>query len=535
MLSGYNTVSFARPWRPITHSTAARRRWPVEEDAMSDSIGSNRLRRAAEARLTENRESGGAVSDEADLPRLVHELQVHQIELEMQKEELLRAKEALEAERTNYFDLYNQAPVGYLTLDEQGFIKQANLTVATLLGIDRSALIEQPLSSLIFKEDAARYAQYERQLIESGKSRKHLTCELRIMKRYGSPFWANLAASAVQSDHVAADGAAVFSIVLTDISERKQAEEALRERNEFFHLIAQNVADFIAVLDRDGRRLYNSPSYLQFFGGVKELKGSDSLADVHPDDRERVTRIFRETVQTGLGHEIVYRLLIADGRVRDMESHGSVVKDSQGQVVRVVVVSHDITERKQLEDQVRQLAFHDALTKLPNRRLLYDRLSQSMAASARSGSHGAVMFLDMDNFKRLNDSHGHAVGDLLLIEVAERLKGCVREMDTVARFGGDEFVVMISELETDKEESIQEARGIAEKILSALSEPYQLIIRTAGKAELTVEHRCSVSIGVMLFIDHVASQGDILKWADRAMYQAKAAGRNAIRFFDSDS
>ena len=149
-----------------------------------------------------------------------------------------------------------------------------------------------------------------------------------------------------------------------------------------------------------------------------------------------------------------------------MESHGSVVNDNQG--VRVVVVSHDITERKQLEDQVRQLAFHDVVTKLPNRRLLHDRLSQSMAASARSGCHGAVMFLDLDNFKRLNDSHGHTVGDLLLIEVAERLKSCVREMDTVARFGGDEFVVMISELALDKAASVQEARGIAEKIRSAL-------------------------------------------------------------------
>ena len=497
---------------------------------MSDSFDSTRLHHAAEARLTTGRGPGGAINGEADLSRLVHELQVHQIELEMQKEELLRAKEALQTERANYIDLYDHAPVGYLTLNEQGFIQQANLTVANMLGMDRSELIKQPFSSLIFKEDAGRYAQYHEQLVESERSARRPACEVRLMKRDGAPFWANLAASTVESKQVAE-----ARVVLTDISERKQAEEALHEQNEFFHLIAQNVADFIAVLDRDGRRLYNSPSYLQFFGGSRELRGSDSLADVHPEDRERVSRIFRETVQTGQGHQIGYRLLIADGAARDMESHGSVVKDSQGQVVRVVVVSHDITERKQLEEQVLQLAFHDALTRLPNRRLLHDRLNRSMAASARSGRHGAVMFLDLDNFKRLNDSHGHAVGDLLLIEVAERLKGCVREMDTVARFGGDEFVVMISELELDKDESTLEARGIAEKIRSALSEPYRLLVRSAGKAESIVEHRCSVSIGVMLFVDHEASQGDILKWADRAMYQAKEAGRNAIRFFGSDS
>ncbi len=501
---------------------------------MNESHDSNPMRHAAEARLSENRTADGEAKDDIGLSRLVHELQVHQIELEMQKEELFRAKEALQVERANYIDLYDQAPVGYLTLNAQGFVQQANLTVAKLLGIERSDLVDQPFSGLIFKEDAGRYAQYHQQLVESGESARRLACELRIMKRNGSPFWASLAASTPDPAHVAGD-AMVVRIVLTDISERKQAEEALRERNEFFHLIAQNVADFIAVLDRDGRRLYNSPSYLQFFGGSRELQGSDSLADVDPDDRERVSQVFRDTVQSGQGHQISYRLMIADGSARYMESHGSVVKDGQGLVVRVVVVSHDITERKQLEEQVLQLAFHDALTKLPNRRLLYDRLNQSMAASARSGCNGAVMFLDLDNFKRLNDSHGHAVGDLLLIEVAERLKGCVREMDTVARFGGDEFVVMISELELDNDQSALEARGIAEKIRSALSEPYRLIVKSAGKTELIVEHRCSVSIGVTLFVDHEASQGDILKWADRAMYQAKEAGRNAIRFFGSES
>jgi len=505
---------------------------------MTDTFDPNRLRHAAEARAKIIREAVGTVGDVADMPRLLHELQVHQIELEMQNEELLRAKEFLQVERANYFDLYDQAPVGYLSLDKQGNILQANLTVANLLGMERSDLIARPFSGLIFKGDAGRYAQYHRQIVESGKSARRLACELRIVKRHGTPFWASLAASAAASDESATDVGAntmVVRMVLTDINERKAAEDALRNQNEFFHLIAQNVADFIAVLDREGRRLYNSPSYQHFFGGCRELRGTDSLADVHPDDRERVSRVFRETVQTGQGHQLVYRLLIADGSVRDMESHGSVVKDDQGQVVRVVVVSHDITERKRLEDQIHQLAFHDALTRLPNRRLLYDRLSQSMAASMRSGRYGAVMFLDLDNFKQLNDSHGHAVGDLLLIEVAERLRNCVREMDTVARFGGDEFVVMISELELDKAASMREAQVIAEKIRSTLSESYRLIGRSAGKTEMLVEHKCTVSIGVALFVNHDASRGDILKWADKAMYLAKEAGRNSIRFVGSNS
>ena len=192
-----------------------------------------------------------------------------------------------------------------------------------------------------------------------------------------------------------------------------------------------------------------------------------------------------------------------------------------------------ISERKQAEEQIRQLAFYDALTQLPNRRLLNDRLEQAMAASKRSGRYGALMFLDLDNFKPLNDTHGHDVGDLLLIEVARRITGCVREMDTCARFGGDEFVVILSELVTDKTESAAQASTVAEKIHVALAEPYLLKIQPEGKAETTVEHHCTSSIGVVLFVNHDAGAEDILKWADMAMYQAKEAGRNLIRFYDS--
>jgi diguanylate cyclase (GGDEF)-like protein len=200
-----------------------------------------------------------------------------------------------------------------------------------------------------------------------------------------------------------------------------------------------------------------------------------------------------------------------------------------------VTIYIDITERKNMEEQVRHLAFYDALTNLPNRRLLDDRLSLTMAASKRSGSYGALMFLDLDNFKPLNDAHGHVVGDLLLVEVAKRLKGCIRETDTVARFGGDEFVVMLNELNPDKAMSIRQAEVIAEKIRNRLADPYLLSVRRAGQAATIVEHLCTVSIGVSLFINHEAAQDDILKWADAAMYQAKDAGRNLIRFYDPDA
>jgi diguanylate cyclase (GGDEF)-like protein len=143
------------------------------------------------------------------------------------------------------------------------------------------------------------------------------------------------------------------------------------------------------------------------------------------------------------------------------------------------------------------------------------------------------MFLDLDNFKQINDAYGHAVGDSLLIEVAERLKSCVREVDTVARFGGDEFVVMITELDADRAASLAQTRVIAEKISAALAKPCRLQVRGEGVAESTVEHQCTASIGVALFGKDEANQEDVLKWADAAMYRAKEAGSNLIRISES--
>jgi len=182
-------------------------------------------------------------------------------------------------------------------------------------------------------------------------------------------------------------------------------------------------------------------------------------------------------------------------------------------------------------EQLRNLAFYDTLTRLPNRRLMTDRLTQSLAACKRSGRFGALMFIDMDKFKLLNDQFGHAVGDLFLIEVANRIRRCVREMDTVARFGGDEFVVILSELSNNPGESNNQANIIAEKIRTVLEDPYNLIYQQEGHPEVFLKHRCTSSIGVVLFQDN-DDQDDILKYADSAMYQAKQDDLKRIHFYE---
>jgi diguanylate cyclase (GGDEF)-like protein/PAS domain S-box-containing protein len=199
------------------------------------------------------------------------------------------------------------------------------------------------------------------------------------------------------------------------------------------------------------------------------------------------------------------------------------VANEQGQRTHYVVSMVDITERKTAEDEIRNLAFYDSLTELPNRRLLLDRLDHAIALSDRSGLMGALLFVDLDNFKTLNDSLGHDMGDLLLQQVAKRLSACVRVTDTVARLGGDEFVVLLQDLSAESNEAVAKATAVGEKMLASLNQPYLLD---------DTSHFSSPSIGVTMFGDGPKSRSELLKRADAAMYQAKGAGRNTLRFFD---
>jgi diguanylate cyclase (GGDEF)-like protein/PAS domain S-box-containing protein len=212
------------------------------------------------------------------------------------------------------------------------------------------------------------------------------------------------------------------------------------------------------------------------------------------------------------------------------------IKDSQGQISNYVATFSDITERKEAEECIRNLAFYDPLTKLPNRRLLQDRLNQALATSQRNRRHGAIMFLDLDRFKLLNDTYGHSMGDQLLLAVAERLQGCVRASDTVARLGGDEFVVLLGSLDEYTSEAVAQARKVAEKIRTALAKPYHLPTHDGGGTDSvgqqSITYHSSTSIGVVMFLGHTHSVEELMKRADLTMYEAKHAGRDAICVFD---
>jgi diguanylate cyclase (GGDEF)-like protein/PAS domain S-box-containing protein len=297
-----------------------------------------------------------------------------------------------------------------------------------------------------------------------------------------------------------------------DVTERKRIQQELLESEALFRTITE-------MLDTEGRRIYNSPSYRRVFMDTVLKPGSDSFSEIHPEDRDRIKAIFQRTVSTGMGERAEFRFQLADGSVRHVESEGNAVVDESGKVTRVILVSRDVTGRKLAEEQIQHLANYDILTDLPNRRLFTDRLQRALAAARREKTVLAVLFLDLDMFKQINDTLGHDAGDLVLKETARRLQGCLRESDSAARMGGDEFVVILPGLQT-----AQAAIFVAEKICDALDQPFEL----AGHSV-----HVTSSIGIAIYPDHGNGGKELLKNADDAMYYAKASGRNAVKLFQA--
>jgi diguanylate cyclase (GGDEF)-like protein/PAS domain S-box-containing protein len=312
--------------------------------------------------------------------------------------------------------------------------------------------------------------------------------------------------------------------------EQASLQEGLHLKDMAFN-VSSNA---MAITDKDTRIQWANPAFAEMTGyAVSELIGLAlrDLGKSEKQDHAYDQTIWKTILAGNSWHgELIHRQ--KNGVDYDEEMTITPIKDDTGNPTHFFAVMRNITERKKSEEQIRTLAFYDTLTQLPNRRLLDDRLSRAMIASKRSNRYGALMFLDLDNFKPLNDKYGHGTGDLLLIEVARRITQCVRGTDTVARFGGDEFVVILDGLSTDRNESLSEAEIVAEKIRRSVVEPFILSVHKEGRGEVSIEHRCSVSIGVALFIGDGIIADDLLKRADMAMYRAKDKGRNRIHFFD---
>lgn len=310
---------------------------------------------------------------------------------------------------------------------------------------------------------------------------------------------------------------------LMNISKRKQVEGELLATQSELQATLKALPDLVFEFNAEGRyRVIHSHDSQELLKPASQQ--IDRLAsEVMPQEAAEIfMAALREALATGRSSGKTYSLQLAHGQQwfeLSMVRKPTLVDEE----VRLIAIARNITQRKQAEQAIEHLAFHDALTGLPNRRMLGDRLDTAQAASERNSTHGALLFLDLDKFKELNDTHGHDVGDLMLQEVAQRLLQCIRAVDTVARLGGDEFVVLIQNLSVDQDAAKLHAATVGHKILSSLNEPYLL----KGQP-----HTTTPSIGATLFLGRAMAGAELLKQADMAMYQAKAQGRNTLCFFN---
>ena len=326
----------------------------------------------------------------------------------------------------------------------------------------------------------------------------------------------------------------LFSILYMNARHRRKMREAAEKLEQSFATyrnLVENIPGAVYRYTVDGdlhvEQLSHGIRALTGEAPERFLAGEIAYADlIHVDDRTSVAEALAEAIAKRGAYEIEYRIRPSGRATRWVNERGRVVLDANGRARWLDGLILDITERKTAEMTIRDLAFNDTLTGLPNRRLLLDRLEHQLAASARSGRHDALLFIDMDNFKTINDTLGHEAGDAVLVEVARRLLASVRETDTVARLGGDEFVVILDNLAETSEAAATEAAQLGSKIVSALSQPYRL-----GK------HVCksTPSIGVTIFSGHSVSAEQLLKRADEAMYQAKSGGRQQLRFYGENA
>ena len=380
------------------------------------------------------------------------------------------------------------------------------------MGMRREDWIGKTPHDLLTPDLAHLASMEDRDVLQTGKS---VASEVTLLDGVGAERQMVKHISSFTSP----DGKPVGLIgVLTDITDFKQVKRALEASEGRFQVLTESAMDIVTVLNADGVITYQSPSVRHLLGvDPLQMVGRSQYDFVHQDDVALMRIRFAELVQNGfIDKPFEFRVQARDGSWRVMESMGKSCLDVPA-VRGIVVNTRDVTERRAIEQRVAHLAYHDALTGLPNRSLMQDRISSAIARSERSTKKFAVMFIDIDNFKNINDSLGHDAGDDLLRRVAHRLTESVRTHDTIARQGGDEFIVLLDELEGH-----QGATRVAQKILQSL--------RATFKVNGADQH-VSGSIGIAVYPDDGADASTLLKNADTAMFHSKSLGKNTFQFF----
>ncbi|MGR8929721.1 MAG: bacteriohemerythrin [Gammaproteobacteria bacterium] len=397
-------------------------------------------------------------------------------------------------------------------VDAKGILRQINPAGLKMLEADDlEQVIGRSVTGVIAPEYQTDFAELHRRVIAG----EPMQLEYEVIGLKGRRRWLDTHAVPMKD----ANGEVVHLAVTRDIHERKQAEHQLRLAATVFES-----QECMMVTDAKNNILRVNQAFTETTGYTTEDVFGKNPKILHSKRHppEFYTSMWKSITKNGCWEGEIWNQR-KSGEIFPAQLSITSVKDQNGLVTHYVGTLTDITQKKAAAEEIERLAFYDPLTGLPNRRLLQDRLKQVLASSERSGRHGALLFIDLDNFKSLNDTLGHDMGDLLLQKVAKRLSTCVREVDTVARLGGDEFVVLTYNLDEFSRDAVAHAEIVGKKIVSSLNKPFKLEQH---------DYVSTPSIGIALFKGHTQSADDLLKQADIAMYQAKLSGRNAIRFFD---
>ncbi|WP_062787945.1 EAL domain-containing protein [Aquitalea pelogenes] len=459
------------------------------------------------------------------LERSQQDLQQHQHHLEAEIEKRTHALLAREQQLNKFSLAIQQSPASIVITDIDARIEYVNEAFLRNTGYSRDEVIGQnPRLLHAGKTGKAVYAQ----LWSTLQSGQVWQGEFINRRKDGSEYVEAVVIAPMRQP----DGSITHYVAIKDdITDKKAALEAIRQSELKFHSMMDWSSDWVYWIKPDGRFHYMTPSAEKISGYPPAAFEQDPAlleAIIHPEDlaqwRQHQATLPQAT-DTATERELDVRIIRKQGDIRWVNQTARPLFNETGDYLGQRVTLHDITERKAAEEEIRRLAHFDPLTMLPNRRLLFDRLEQAMKNSERSQQYGGLLMLDLDQFKKLNDTLGHEMGDKLLLQVGHRLRDCLRGVDTVARLGGDEFVLIIEELGSNETLAASRAEQIAEKIRDALARPYCLDAQQEG------EHLYTASIGLTLFRGQHTSLENLLKQADVALYQSKDAGRNRVRFF----
>ncbi|HSQ05402.1 MAG TPA: diguanylate cyclase, partial [Burkholderiales bacterium] len=427
------------------------------------------------------------------------------------------AEEALRLSEERFRLTINQASVGITVTSLDMRYLMVNEKYCEILGYTKEEMLARSVRDVVIPEEYDEARSFRRKMIEGDE--RTLYRDKRLVRKDGSLVWTNLATSLVRAENGEPKH---FISVIQDISDKKRVEIALRESEEKFSQLSRNIPQVFWISDAALKEtIYMSPACEEMLGlSLDDLKKSPRslVRIVHPEDRLRVYPARRRAAEGQ--YDEVYRIVRPDGSVRWIQDRAFPVRDANNQVYRIAGIAEDITHRKEAEEKLVYLAHYDGLTALPNRTLFLDRLRQTLAQARRRDKLVAIMFLDLDRFKITNDTLGHSAGDDLLTQVASRLLDRVRVGDTVGRFGGDEFGLILSDLRT-----LEDARHVAQKIMNAFEEPFLL-----ERSEVYV----SGSIGISMYPADSDDEGTLMKNADAAMYRAKESGRNNFQFYTAE-